>query len=315
MLVTFANVQVSAYAADAGLTLSVHTEDPNHLSWVSALELTQHLSNQKLSLTPSLRNNETSADFKLVPLYERATEIPAQQGLTLPFYYQVLVALHRSLDNGLLDLLKNKSRTAGWELLAVWDEGLRHFSGNRRFDRRINLTGMEFILLNPDPVAEKQYRAFDAWTRDARPSSQQELLKQCLVGSRADTLQRIWQDRLDRVHLDISLSGHRYKGWVLVSAVERWQQISIDTKQSIQNVLLKMQSWQRQEALLRETAALEYLKDRNMTVHHLTEEQRQVFRARLPEDMATLLPDALSADEKQQLLTATAAFMRSARPD
>jgi TRAP-type C4-dicarboxylate transport system substrate-binding protein len=313
LLVAFTNVPVFAVDTnDATVTLSVHTEYPDELSWTSAQEFTSHLSAQNISVTPSQQESSKTADLKLIPLHELADEVPALQVLTLPFYYPDLPSIHQSLDTGLFDLLKDKSRHAGWELLAVWDEGLRHFSGNRRFDRRINLTGMEFILLNQDPIAEKQFRAFDAWTRVIKPQSQQELLKHCLVGSRADSLQRIWHDRLDRVHLDVTLSGHRYKGWVMVAPVSRWQQFTQQHRNAIHTTLAKMQTWQREQALQRERDALDKLTENKMTIHTLSDARRKEFIAHLPEDTAALLPDTLSAEEKQQLLSATATVARSA---
>lgn len=305
---------LSAQAADGrSLTLKVQTDNPGHLVWDAALEFTQRLSTQSVAVTPSQQGGDSQADIELLPLHALAADIPALDVLRLPFYYPDIKAVQQSLDGGLLELLQDKSRQAGWELLAVWDEGLRHFSGNRRFDKRINFTGMEFILLNPDPIAEKQFRAFDAWTRLAQPQSQQELLKQCLVGSRADTLQRIWHDRLDRVHLDISLSGHRYKGWVMVSPVKRWSQMAGNERQAIQAALKTMQTWQRAEARRREDAALEKLKTHKMAVHALSDAQRQAFRDRLPKDLSTLLPESLSDEDRQGLLAATAAVSRSAR--
>ena len=42
-----------------------------------------------------------------------------------------------------------------------------------------------------------------------------ELQKECLVGSRAATAQQLARERIGRVHLDLTLSKHRYEAWVV----------------------------------------------------------------------------------------------------
>jgi C4-dicarboxylate-binding protein DctP len=249
-----------------------------------------------------------------MPLHSLATRMPALEILELPFFYADIDAVHQAIDGGLGKLLRDQVRHQGWELLAFWDEGMHALSGNRRYDTAINLTGMEFILLRPDPIAEKLFKAFDAWTRPARPQTREQLLRECMIGSRSASLQQLWHERLDRVHLDLSLTAHRYEGWVVLAPVAAWNRHSEADRAALVEVLASMATWQRADARRREEEALHQLETSGMTLHRLTAEQRSGFLERLPAWEA-LLSDSLEQTPRQKLVaTATTGVVKRA-PD
>jgi len=313
MISLFLILQLAYGHANPRLTLSLFadTADTTDIAQISAQKFIQTASQQTVSieLKPGIQRGisveQGRSDLILMPLHRLARQIPELAVLELPFFYSDIHQLHKQLDGKLGKYLKQQAYQRGWQILAWWDEGMQVFSGNRRYNERINLTGMEFILLRDDPMAELQFKSFNAWSRRVSAESSQQLLKECAVGSRSASLQRIWAERLDRVHLSVSLSRHRYEGWVLAAPLSGWQKLPEIQRQQLQQAAIQMQNWQRQQASHREQVALDKLKQNNMQIYELTPEKRQQFIQRLPA-WPDLLPVSLSPETKQILLTTAA---------
>ncbi len=298
------------------LNLLVIAPQKSHIAWSTANRFAQ-LASPRLSINPILASNPQSIDARvatdilLMPLRSLATQIPELEILELPFFYQDISEIHRVIDGELGKKLRKKAHQSGWEILAFQDEGMHVMSGNRRYNDRINLTGMHFIELRSDPMAKKQFLALDAWTKTATPESQQALLEQCRVGSRSTSLQRIWIERLDRVHLALSLSRHRYEGFVLIVPSAHWKRLPDDTRKQLKTLATQLTPWQRNEAQKAEDYALGKLKEAGMSIHPLNKKQRQEFKDRLPL-WHDLLSEKLSLDERKALVsTATSSLKLS----
>ena len=300
--------------------LTVVSNQTDHHSWAAASHLAEVAAGQGLKIKPALavrsggqNSHAVSAPELLVmPLRSLATQVPALEVLELPFLFSDIESIHQAFADELGDLLREQTRQRGWELLALWDEGMQMLSGNRRYDRVINLTGMEFILLRPDPVAEKQFHAFDAWSRSARPQTREQLLRECMIGSRAATLSRLWHERLDRVHLALSLSTHRYEGWVVIAPLTSWNRRSEQERARLRKALSAMRDWQRADARQREKEALQQFETAGMQIYRLRAEQREEFAKRLPA-WETLLSDSVPlALRKKLVAAATAGVSRGA---
>ena len=127
------------------------------------------------------------------------------------------------------------------------------------------------------------------------------MLRECLIASRAATLQEIVREQLYRVHLSMSLSNHRYEGWVVISPVERWVEVDSETRQKFVAALRETTAWQRKDANEREAAALTMLRERGMSIYEVDAEEREAFRQALP-DYAELLSDDIDAQKKRKLI-------------
>jgi len=307
----FISLSSTLHAQPNALNFLVIAPHDNHIAWHSAKQFAQ-LASPQMSIKPILASSPSSVDPQLapdiflMPLRSLATQIPALEALELPFFYDNIDATHRAIDGKLGKKLRQISQQSGWKILSFLDEGMHVMSGNRRYNDRVNLSGMSFLELRPDPMAKKQFLAFNAWTETTKPKSQQALLEQCRVASRSTTLQRIWFERLDRVHLALSLSRHRYEGLVLIVPTARWNSFPESTQAQLKALAAQFVPWQRKEAQKFEDEALAELKKSGMTLHPLSQQQRQTFKDRLPL-WQDLLSEKLSLDERKALIaTATA---------
>ena len=290
-----------------GITVAVVSPSPDdqHLAWEAARHLQEVAKHKglKASIEPASRVDAAGPLPELIIMQERrlATQVPELQILELPFFYPTLESVHGALDGDLGQYLDEKARSRGWQIIAFWDEGMHVFSGLKRFDRVRNLKAREFLVTRPDPVVEKQFNYWKGSARRIDPQDRETVLSECLIAGRAATLQEIVREELYRVHLAISLSNHRYEGWVLVSPGERWSHLDAVTRERLNAVARETTAWQRRNAQEREAAALAKLKRRGMSIHEVDSEEREAFRQALP-DWTELLANDLDEQQKRKLI-------------
>ena len=291
--------------ADAGLPIAVAAPDATHIAWISVQRLGEFARERGVELAPALASSAgqsvDAAALKVVPVREIARTLPELSALELPFFYSDLPAVHRALDGEFGAALKTSARERGWELLAVWDEGLQLMSGNIAYTDPFHLRGAEFVLLREDPIAEIELRALDSWSRSARPDSLIQLQKECLVSSRSASAQQMVRERLARVHLDVTLSRHRYEGWAVAMPVAAWAVLKPSQRDGISAALRALAGWQRDRALEEEQAALRALVKDGMTTHPLAAETWQRYRAMQP-DWERFLPAGVQPDLWRRLV-------------
>lgn len=270
----------------APLRLAVVAPDTEHLAWDSARVLQHAAQAEGLTLLLEPATTDTTSttqqpDLIVMPLRSLANRIVALEILELPFFYADLNAVHTALDGVMGSALRDIARQQQWEILAFWDEGLHVMSGLRRYDRVANLNGMEFLLTRPDPVTERQLQAWRATPRTIRQADREAVLRECLIASRAATLQEIKREELERVHMTLSLTRHRYEGWLLLAPAEKWEQIPQTTRRTLIRMLPQVTREQRAAAARREAEALQALRKAGFVVHEVDARARQAFVDRL----------------------------------
>lgn len=284
----------------APLYLTVVAPTPDHLAFESA-RILQHAAataGLDLQLSPA---TTPSPEFIVMPLRSLASQLPALEILELPFLFTDLNAVHNAVDGELGASLRDIARLHGWEILAFWDEGMHVMSGLRRYDRVANLNGMEFLLTRPDPVAERQFQAWRATPRTIQQADREAVLRECLIASRAATLQELQREGMERVHMTLSLTRHRYEGWLLLASTKTWASLPDTTRQIIHKIIPGVSDQQRAAAARREAKALQALRTAGFVVHEVDAKARQAFIKRLPE-RTQLLSNEIDQPTRQRLL-------------
>jgi TRAP-type C4-dicarboxylate transport system substrate-binding protein len=280
------------------------------LVWTSA----QHLAEAGANGDPTLVVTDASAratvpgplGLRILPLHDLAREVPELTVLQLPFFFPDLASVHRAQDGELGAALREAARARGWEILALWDEGLHVMSGNLPYTHPRALQGKEFVLLRDDPIAEMELRALAVWSRRVTPHSLARLHTECVVSSRSATLRQIRSEQLARVHLDLTLSRHRYEGWVVAMRSETWGRLDQEERAGLIERLAGMRDWQRERARQEEDAALNELLRDGMTAHPLPASLWSTYGAMQP-SWEGFLPAALTPDSRARLVALAAA--------
>lgn len=303
----FFALSAAAAAEPKSISVEVRAPDATHVVWISAAHLAESALKHGVELSPILQRPATSSDAKLVvlALHEFPQLVPAVSVLELPFFFSDLPALHRAVDGRLGNELRTAARASGWELLAIWDEGMELMSGNIPYLHPQVLSGKEFVILREDPIAEKSLLALDIWTRRASPASVAELQTECVVSGRSITAQQIVREQLARVHLDITLSRHRYVGWVVAMRTEVWSRQDPRVRAALSKTLREMSAWQRERAREEEDRALAALKRDGMTTYPLPPESWKRYRQMQPA-WESFMPEALPHDKRRELVEVAA---------
>ncbi len=183
-----------------------------------------------------------------MPVRSLATAGACLGGLGAPLFYPSLAAVRANLDGTLGKYLDAEANARGWDIVAFWDEGMHNLSGLKSFDRVRNLKAREFLITRSDPVAERQFGYWKADVRRINPENRAAVLRECLIANRATTLQQIMREQLYRVHLAMSLTNHRYEGWVVIAPRERWEKLDTPLREELDEVLQTTTVWQRHDA-------------------------------------------------------------------
>jgi TRAP-type C4-dicarboxylate transport system substrate-binding protein len=277
----------------------------DHFAWAAARRLQDTAAGDGLTLVvetaPVTETPGSAPDLFVMPVRSLATQVAALQVLELPLLFPSLQAVHRAVDGDLGAALAREARSRGWEIVGWWDEGMHVLSGLKRYDQVRNLRIRDFLLTRTDPVAERQFEYWKAYTRRIDPQDREAVLRECVIASRATTLQQVVREQLFRVHLAVSLSYHRYEGWVVIAPVARWEKLDDAARDKLKNALRSTTTWQRADAQRREAAALVELQRIGMTVYEVDDAEREAFRKPLPE-LTGLLPGELDAKTRKELV-------------
>lgn len=299
-------IPTPAAADTKTLRVALASADRASLVWAAAEKWQAQLPSKLIPLalepaTPASAMPPGDIGIAIVPIRVFAQAVPAASVLELPFLFSDPTAVHRALGSGLGTLLRQESARAGWHILGFWDEGMENLSGNQPYNRLENLAGIEFAQIAPDAIEDQMFRAFDAWPRSVRPASLAQMAQECLVSSRAATLQTLWRENLYRVHLNLTLTHHRYDGWVVAIGTGKWNRLSPRQRNLLKTRLTSVTHWEWQESLHREADALKQLKNAGMETSELSTIERAALRARL-DPIERLLPDTLDASLKRRLI-------------
>ncbi len=295
----------AAATASRPVPVEVRVPDAAHVAWTSTAHLSEsaRAGGVELSAIPTGPSPSSDGQLVVMAIHEFARLVPAISVLELPFFYRDLSTLHRAVDGALGIELRAAARDRGWELLAIWDEGMELMSGNIPFLQPQVLSGKEFVILREDPIAERNFRALDVWTRHVSPESIAQLQTECVVSGRSVTAQQIVREQLARVHLDVTMSRHRYAGWVVAMRKDAWGRLDARKRSALTRTLGTMSAWQRDHARLEEERALAALKRDGMSTYPLPPESWNRYRQMQPA-WESFLPEALSQDQKRRLVEA-----------
>lgn len=295
----------AAVAADADrpppLRIAVAAPaDPEHFAWAPLAELERRAAGAGIPLTvepaPPTSAQEATFDILVLPVRSLAGRVPSLQVLELPFLFPSLAGVRAAVDGTLGEQLAADAFARGWKILAFWDEGMHILSGLKRYDRVRSLKAREFLVTRPDPIAERQFQYWKADVRRITPESREAVLRECLIASRATTLHTVMLEQLYRVHLAMSLSNHRYEGWLVIAPRDRWSQVSPKIQYAITGLLSELTQWQRRDIDRREAENIGELKRAGMDVYEVDSAEREAFRSALPEWGSFVSDDLSRAD-------------------
>lgn len=159
--------------------------------------------------------------------------VPEFAVLGLPFLFKDLPHAYKVVDGPVGKQLADAADKKGLVLLAMWDNGIRHTSNNKRaINKPDDLKGIK-VRTPPDPMTLDIFKALGANPAPLAFSELYIALQQGVFDGQENPLVNIHSSKLFEVQKFISLTGHKYEATPLLASKLAWAGISKQDQQAI----------------------------------------------------------------------------------
>lgn len=203
-----------------------------------------------------------------------AGTVPQVALIGLPFLFEDTEQAYEVLDGEVGDQLAALAEEQGFKVLAWWDNGIRHVTNSQRpIETPEDLAGLK-IRTPEDPMTVDIFNALDA---NPTPIAFGELylaLRQGTVDGQENPLTNIASAKLFEVQDHLALTGHKYEATPFVMNLNRWNQLSPECQQVVQDAANEARDQQR-ELMQEQMGELQSTLGENMQI---TEPDKAAFR-------------------------------------
>mgnify|MGYP001304267359 CR=1 FL=1 len=159
--------------------------------------------------------------------------VPEFAVIGLPFMFRNLEHAYKVVDGPIKQELDEASQNKGLVLLALWDNGIRHVSNNKRpIKTPDDLVGIK-LRTPPDPMTLDIFKSVGANPGPLAFSELYIALQQGVFDGQENPLMNVYFSKLHEVQKYISLTGHKYETTPLFVSKMVWSQLSKDDQQAV----------------------------------------------------------------------------------
>ena len=131
----------------------------------------------------------------------------------------------------------------GLKVLAVWENGVRHITNNRRPIRTpADLAGIKLRV----PEGKWRVKMFQAYGANPSPMKFSELftaLQTGVMDGQENPFTQIYSAKLHEVQKYLSLSGHVYTPAYLTVGINKWNSLPADVRKILEDTAKETQAW------------------------------------------------------------------------
>ncbi|MEZ5704424.1 MAG: TRAP transporter substrate-binding protein [Burkholderiaceae bacterium] len=204
--------------------------------------------------------------------------IPEFELFDLPYLFDSLQDVHRITEGPLgARLLKGLERQ-GMVGLGFLDNGFKHMSANRPLLTPQEYRGLRMRIQSSRVIAA-QMRALDAVPVVLPFSATRQALARHVVDGTENPLSNFWTQGMHRVQSDLTLTGHGYLGYAVITGQRFWRSLSSGDQELLRAAMADALHYGNQIADGQNNKALQALRQAGTTaVHEPTPAQRQLLR-------------------------------------
>jgi tripartite ATP-independent transporter DctP family solute receptor len=155
----------------------------------------------------------------------------------------------------------------GLKVLAVWENGVRHLTNNRRPIRTpADLAGVKLRV----PEGKWRVKMFQAYGANPSPMKFSELftaLQTGVMDGEENPFTQIYSAKLQEVQKYLSLSGHVYTPAYLTVGAKRWESLPADVRKTLEDTAKETQAFVYETAARDDDELLGKLKKEGMQVN------------------------------------------------
>lgn len=175
--------------------------------------------------------------------------VPQFAALGLPFLFKDLPHAYKVVDGPVGDKLDELAKSKGLVLLALWDNGIRNVSNNKRpITKPEDLEGIK-LRTPPDPMTLDIFKALGANPAPLAFSELYIALQQGVFDGQENPLMNIYSSKLHEVQKYISLTGHKYEATPLLASKMIWDQLSKADQQAVKEAAAEAGKLNREMSL------------------------------------------------------------------
>lgn len=190
--------------------------------------------------------------------------IPEVAVFDLPFIFRDVNHAYKALDTVGMELAK-KGEDRGMITLAIWENGVRHMTNNKRpIKTPEDMKGLKMRVME-QPVYIEMMKALDASPTPMAMSELYTALQKGVIDGQENPLAHIATKRFNEVQKHLSLTGHTYASEPLLISKMAWDKLTPEQQQIVKQAAEDTRDWQRQLCRDLEGKFLQQIKDAGTT--------------------------------------------------
>jgi TRAP-type transport system periplasmic protein len=161
----------------------------------------------------------------------------------LPYLLKDRAHVARFVDKVFWSDLAPKAEAKGYKVIAVYENGIRHITNNKRpIDTPADLKGLKIRI----PKGVWRQHMFEAYGAVPAPMEFSELfvaLQSGVMDGQENPLPNIYGAKLNEVQKFLSLTAHVYTPSFLTVGLDRWNKLPADIRTEIEKIARDVQPW------------------------------------------------------------------------
>lgn len=165
--------------------------------------------------------------------------VPEFNLIGLPFLFRDLNHAYKVIDGPVGTKLDELANAKGLVVLALWDNGFRHVSNNKRpIFKPEDLQGIK-VRTPPDTMTIDIFNALGANPGPLAFSELYIALQQGVFDGQENPLMNVYSSKLYEVQKYISLTGHKYETTPLLASKMIWSTLSKEDQQAVKEAAIE----------------------------------------------------------------------------
>lgn len=274
-----------ALAANLKLAHGAATSNPRHEAAQKFAELVAEKTNGEVSVTvfpAGQLGNERQylealssggIDFALAGTPIFAAYAPELELLDMPYVFDSYQTAWSILDGPLGEKLAAGLERNGFQILAYWENGMRHITNNvRPIATPEDLKGLK-IRTSSSKVRMATFEALGAAPVPIAFGELYLALSQGVVDGQENPVSNIYSAKFWEVQKYLSLTGHVYGALPLAVSIRSWDKLDAETRQAVLAAALEARDFHRQLVQDEEAGLLESLAANGMTANDVADKE------------------------------------------
>ena len=195
--------------------------------------------------------------------------VPQFSVIGLPFLFRDLNHAYKVVDGPVGEKLNELAKAKGLVVLALWDNGIRHTSNNKRpIVKPEDLAGIK-LRTPPDPITLDIFKSLGANPGPLAFSELYIALQQGVFDGQENPLMNIYSSKLHEVQKYISLTGHKYETTPLLASKMIFDTLSKADQQAVKEAAVEAGKLNREMSLAADADLRKKLADAGVKINEV----------------------------------------------